>query len=102
MTGFASGDIAIAVCDRCKRKRPYTVLVPDPNFHGLRVCGDATGNEACYDQFDPYRLPPRQTEALVMRFPRPDTSLAPSTLFLVCNDDALLETENGCWLVVAP
>lgn len=96
--GFSGGDIAFAVCDRCHLKRPYTVLISDPNFHGLRVCGDKRG---CWDNFDPYRLPPRQTEAIVMRYPRPDVSVAPTTLFLVCSDNALLETENGCWLVIA-
>lgn len=103
MTGFAGGDIALAICARCSRKRPYTALGADPNYHGLRVCvDDGVGtSSSCADQFDPYRLPARQTEAIVMRYPRPDVSIAPTTLFLVCSDNALLETENGSWLVVA-
>ena len=64
-------DIAIAVCDRCKMKRPHAVMRNDPNFPGLRVC-----NEGCADQLDPYRLPARKTEKITIRFPRPDVSVA--------------------------
>jgi hypothetical protein len=67
--GYSS--LAIAVCDRCKMKRPLSVLQSDPNFPGLRVC-----DEGCKDQFDPYRLPARQTERINLRFPRPDVSVA--------------------------
>ena len=58
-------DIAIAVCDRCKMKRPHAVMRSDPNFPGLQVC-----NEGCADNFDPYRLPARKTERITIRFPR--------------------------------
>lgn len=64
-------DIAIAVCDRCKMKRPHAELRRDPNFPGLQVCG-----QGCEDQFDPYRLPARKTERITIRFPRPDVSVA--------------------------
>jgi hypothetical protein len=64
-------DIAIAVCDRCKMKRPHSVMRSDPNFPGLQVC-----NEGCADEFDPYRLPARKTEKITIRFPRPDVSVA--------------------------
>lgn len=64
-------NLAIAVCDRCKMKKALVNLRPDPNFPGLRVCGDG-----CADQFDPYRLPARQTERINLRFPRPDESIA--------------------------
>ena len=64
-------DIAIAVCDRCKMKRPHAVLRSDPNFPGLQVC-----DQGCADQFDPYRLPARKTERIALRFPRPDVSVA--------------------------
>lgn len=63
--------LAIGVCDRCKMKRAYIDLQPDPNFPGLRVC-----NEGCRDQYDPYRLPARQTERINLRFARPDESVA--------------------------
>lgn len=64
-------DIAIAVCDRCKMKRPHAELSKDPNFPGLMVC-----EHGCKDQFDPYRLPARKTERITLRFPRPDVSVA--------------------------
>lgn len=63
--------LAIAVCDRCKMKKAYVDLGPDPNFPGLRVC-----NDGCRDQYDPYRLPARQTERINLRFARPDVSVA--------------------------
>lgn len=67
--GYSS--IAIAVCDRCKMKRPYSVMRSDANFPGLRVC-----DQGCADQKDPYRLPARKTERIALRFPRPDLSVA--------------------------
>jgi hypothetical protein len=71
-------DIAIAVCDRCKMKRPHAVMRNDPNFPGLRVC-----NEGCADQLDPYRLPARKTERITIRFPRPDLPLNAGDNYLV-------------------
>lgn len=62
--------LAIAICDRCRMKRPLDTLGPDPNFPGLRVC-----DQGCRDDLDPYRLPARQTERINLRFPRPDVSL---------------------------
>jgi hypothetical protein len=44
--------------------------MPDPNFPGMRVCKDDK------DNFDPWRLPARQTENIALRFPRPDVSVA--------------------------
>jgi len=63
--------IAIAVCDRCKMKRPLATLSSDPNFPGLRVC-----DQGCKDQYDPYRLAARKTERINLRFPRVDTNIA--------------------------
>lgn len=76
-------DIAIAVCDRCKMKRPHASLGPDTNFPGLMVC-----QENCRDEKDPYRLPARKTERINLRFPRPDVSVA-------ANDSDLMTTQNG-------
>lgn len=75
-TVFAPGDIAIAVCDRCRRKVPYKSLRPDGNSPGLRVCQDM----GCWDPKDPWRLPPIQPDAMVLRFPRPDTDLTVNKL----------------------
>lgn len=65
-------NFGIAICDRCKFKRFSDQLSPDPNYPGLRVCNDKDG---CLDQFDPWRLPARQTENITLRFVRPDVDL---------------------------
>jgi hypothetical protein len=78
-----NSDIAIAICDRCRMKRAHSVMRRDPNFPGLQVC-----NEGCADQFDPYRLPARQTEKITIRYPRPDTSVA-------TNPDAIITGPYG-------
>jgi len=75
-------DIAIAVCDRCRFKRPHAVMRSDPNFPGLQVC-----DQGCADNFDPYRLAARKTEKITIRFPRPDVSVA-------ANDDYLMTEGN--------
>ena len=62
--------LSVAVCDRCNRKFAYTELMPDPNFPGMRVCKEDL------DNFDPWRLPARQTENISLRFPRPDVNIA--------------------------
>lgn len=62
--------LSVALCDRCSRKFAYVDLMPDPNFPGMRVCKDDL------DNFDPWRLPARQTENIALRFPRPDVSIA--------------------------
>jgi len=78
-TGLTS--LAIGICDRCKMKRTYVSLSPDPNFPGLRVC-----DQGCKDNLDPYRLPARKTERINLRFPRPDVSVAVYPNQIVTND----------------
>ena len=75
-TGMTS--LAIAVCDRCKMKKPYVNLRPDGNSPGLRVCGDG-----CWDTLDPYRLAARKTERINLRFARPDVSVAANDNYLM-------------------
>ena len=70
--------LAIAICDRCKMKKPYVNLRPDGNSPGLRVCGDG-----CWDTLDPYRLAARKTERINLRFARPDVSVAANDNFLM-------------------
>lgn len=65
----------IGICDRCKFKRFIDELVADPNYPGLRVCDPSQVREGCKDQFDPWRLPARQTENITLRFVRPDVPL---------------------------
>ena len=57
------------VCDRCRLRRPLNLLAPDGNAPGLRVC------PTCSDDFDPWRLPARQTEDITLKYPRPDEPL---------------------------
>lgn len=85
-------DIAIAVCDRCKMKRPHAVMRSDPNFPGLQVC-----DQGCADQKDPYRLPARKTERIALRFPRPDVSVAldPNNLVTDPQGDYIISTEGN-------
>ncbi len=75
-------DIAIAICDRCRMKRPHAVMKSDPNFPGLQVC-----DQGCADQFDPYRLPARKTEKITIRFPRPDADIAVDDNNLITTGD---------------
>jgi len=79
-----NSSLAIAVCDRCKMKRAFVNLGPDPNFPGLRVC-----DEGCRDNLDPYRLPARKTERINLRFPRPDVSVAANDNYLMTGSQNL-------------
>lgn len=85
-------DIAIAICDRCRMKRPHATLGPDITFPGLMVC-----EENCRDEKDPYRLPARQTERINLRFPRPDVSVAAIQDNLVTTDqqNVIVSTEGN-------
>lgn len=85
-------DLAIAVCDRCKMKRPHAVMRSDPNFPGLQVC-----DQGCADEKDPYRLPARKTERIALRFPRPDVSVAldPNDLVTGPQGDYIISTEGN-------
>ena len=76
--------LSVAICDRCNRKFAYVDLMPDPNFPGMRVCKEDL------DQFDPWRLPARQTENIALRFPRPDVSVATGPI-----GGNQIMTENG-------
>jgi hypothetical protein len=60
---------AIAICDRCSTKYPVGELKPDRNTPGLIVC------EECNDVKDPWRLPPRRPDNILVSHPRPDTPL---------------------------
>ena len=55
---------------------PYRALSNDPNVPGLRVC------RGCKDKLDPYRLPPRQPDAFVLRHPRPDVPISDLPLYI--------------------
>jgi hypothetical protein len=91
----------IGICDRCRRVFSIEDLYPDPNSPGLRVC------LADRDDFDPYRLPARQSERINLPFVRPDVPLdgrqPPFQLpwwLITETDNNPLITENGINLVV--
>lgn len=92
---------AVGLCDRCHRRFPLHELIEDGNLPGLRVCRDD------WDELDPYRLPARQTENIVLPFVRPDVPIAiqPTstasvvTFDITTEDDDPLLTEDGDFLV---
>lgn len=63
--------VAVAICDRCKMKRPHADLRPDGDNPGIMVCSDA-----CSDEYDPYRYAPRADEPVTLRFVRPEEPLS--------------------------
>lgn len=64
---LGNSTLAIGICARCSLKFALDDLESDPNYPGLRVCREDR------DDYDPYRLPPRETEDITLEFPRPDT-----------------------------
>ena len=59
----------IGICQRCSRKMFLHDLHSDPNTPGLKVCIDDL------DDYDPYRLAPRQADRITLPFYRPDEAL---------------------------
>lgn len=59
----------IGICARCSRKFFLEDLHSDPNEPGLKVCIDDL------DDYDPYRLAPRQADRITLPFYRPDEAL---------------------------
>ena len=81
--------LGIGICARCSRKMSLDDLQSDPNFPGLMVC------DKDLDQFDPYRLPARQSEDITLRFVRPDVSIATDPSGVISEDgDYFLVTED--------
>ena len=80
----------IGICGRCSRKFSLEDLHPDPNYPGLMVC------DADTDEYDPYRLAPRQEDKIVLANPRPDTPIntRPSVLIQEAGDLFFI-TEDG-------
>lgn len=82
--------LGIGICNRCSRKFPLGKLYSDPNYPGLKVC------EKDLDDFDPYRLPARQTENITLPFVRTDTSIATNPSgFIAENGDQFVITEDS-------
>ena len=61
--------LGIGICARCKLKFSLTDLFDDPNAPGLKVC------KYDRDALDPYRLPMRSVDEIVLPFARPDEAL---------------------------
>jgi hypothetical protein len=81
--------IGIGICGRCSRKFPIGELYSDPNSPGLRVC------KVDLDQLDPYRLPARQSDNILLPFVRPDTPIGTNPNGLVAeNDDYFMIVEE--------
>jgi hypothetical protein len=92
---------AVGICDRCNFRFFLDELIPDGNLPGLRVCRE------CWDELDPYRLPARQPDNIILPFVRPDVPIAlavaasESALFaLTTEDDIPLITQDDELLVV--
>ena len=94
---LGNSSVAIGICGRCSLKFPIVELSPDPNSPGLMVCGTPgqmtgrgswIGGTGCADMLDPYRLPPRETEDITVRMPRPDTRLPSPGYVSVAPGDA--------------
>ncbi len=82
--------LGIGICGRCSRKMPLHELFDDPNVPDLKVCA------ADRDDYDPYRLPARQTENIVLPFVRPDADIATDPNGIVSQDDNdFLTTQDG-------
>lgn len=83
--------LGIGICARCSRKMSITELFSDPNSPGLRVCREDL------DNLDPYRLPPRQPDNIVLPFVRPDTPIGtdPSGLVSEDDNDFLINNNDG-------
>jgi len=82
--------LAIGICGRCSIKMPLDDLLPDPNYPGLLVC------ERDRDQYDPYRLPARQPDNILLPFLRPDVPLATNPAGVIAqNSEQFLITEDS-------
>lgn len=89
----------IGICQRCSRKFFLHELHSDPNTPGLKVCIDDL------DDYDPYRLAPRQADRITLPFYRPDEPLTaggpnPNEISLYGvreteSVDSLRQTEDG-------
>lgn len=65
-----NSSLGIGICDRCRRKFPIGKLSEDRNTPGLLVCDEDN------DDYDPWRLPARESESLALPHYRPDVDIA--------------------------
>ena len=69
LVGTGNSTYGIGICARCQKKMFLHELHPDPNTPGLLVCKDDL------DEYDPYRLAPRQADKIDLPYYRPDQDL---------------------------
>lgn len=87
--------LGVGICDRCHRKMPLDMLFSDPNAVGLRVC------KLDRDVLDPWRLPPRPPDNMLLPFVRPDVSIASDPYGLISEEgDYFFITEDGGYYLV--
>lgn len=86
---LANGDVAIAICDRCKFKYAYKELSADRDRPGLRVCQD------CNDIRDPWKEPGPPADPMAMRYPRPDVPLTDNREYVVTGDGSYIDADDG-------
>lgn len=80
----------LALCGRCSRKFKLGELLSDPNSPGLMVCRDDV------DNYDPYRLAPRDNDQITLPFVRPDTSIPTDPSGLIPEDGTrFIVSEDG-------
>jgi hypothetical protein len=86
----------IGICARCSKKLFLAELHPDPNFPGLMVC------EADKDDYDPYLLPPRRPDQIVLPFNRPDTNIDthPAGLIQEAGDEFIIQEDGNKYLEI--
>lgn len=66
----------VGLCGRCGLKFSTDDLYDDPNYPGIKVCI----KNHDMDDYDPYRLPPREPDQITLEFVRPDFPVVPTSL----------------------
>jgi hypothetical protein len=80
----------LALCGRCSRKFKLGELLSDPNSPGLMVCRDDV------DDYDPYRLAPRDNDQIVLPFVRPDEPINTNPSGVITQDGTqFIVSEDG-------
>ena len=84
----------IGICGRCSQKFFLAELHPDPNFPGLMDC------TADRDEYDPYLLPPRRPDQIVLPFNRPDTNIDthPAGVIQEAGDEFIIQEDGDKYL----
>lgn len=83
---FATGKNAVAICDRCGWKRPWTALRTEPGT-GWKVCSECNDGQFSLVAH-PQNYPANVQDAIALRWARPDQTPA-------INGPWYLADENG-------